>query len=661
MYHEEDEDMLQILDQKYQSIEIENEIKESALEENTSETQEIPAGTKEVMYDEDGDEDVLQIWDQKHQSIEIADEIKESALETISEGEETNLETQGNQEDKDILQIWDLKHQNIEVAEEIKEHAMEETTSETQEIPAGTQEVMCHEEDNDMLQILVQKHQNIEVADEFKEPALETISEGEENNLETQDIPAGNQEDQDMLQIWDQKRHNVEVEDEIKEPALEETTSETQEIPAGNQEVMYHEEDEDMLQILDQKHQNIEIEDENEEPVSEMPSEGGETNLETQGNQEDKDILQIWDQKCQSIEVEDDEIMETAMETPFQGEETNSETQEIPAGNQEVLCHEEDKDMLQMLDQKHQNIEFKDKNKYPAMEETTSETQELENLMLVSFHNNIESFDQEHVEEVFADSFERSQLLFFKEPACESINIQPYGELPSAEQNQTEDQPQEKMINIKDEAGSHLNEQPRFQTSVLIETKVHELDPGPNEEREVAQEVAQEVHAHSASTAPHMEVTNPSVHRGHRVTAALTNDGNSLFLLASRLEESLINYTTSSSERCMITDVLFNTLYSSHLHVFIHEQLDISICWGCFDFDFDFDKWLNEKLIVKSFISTALYTIQIVSKQLYINKQEDIINNEAKSFQLTIELFRSVLVVFRFDSVSADKLILIVF
>ncbi|XP_058600487.1 band 4.1-like protein 3b isoform X5 [Onychostoma macrolepis] len=485
-------------------------------------------------------EDLLQIWDQKHQSIEVEDEIKETAMETPSEREETSSQTQeipaGDQEDEDILQIWDQKCQSIEDAEEIKEPAIEETSSETHEIPAGTQEVMCNEEDDeDTLQILDQQHQSIESEDENKEPALESPSEGDETYLETQEIPAGNQEDEDIVQIWDQKHQIIEDEDEIKETAIEETSSETQEIPAGNQEVMCneeddedalqildqqhqsiesedenketaieetsseiqeipvgtqevmcHEEDEDMLQILDQKHQNIEIEDENKEPVSEMPSEGEETNLETQGNQEDKDILQTWDQKCQSIEDEDDEIMETAMETPFEGEETNSETQEIPAGNQEVLCHEEDKDMLQMLDQKHQNIEFKDKNKDPAMEETTSETQQQEN------HSNIESFDQEHVEEVFADSFERSQLLFFKEPVRESISIQP----------------QEKMINVKDEAGSscsYLNEQPWFQT------KVHELDPGPNEEKEVAQEVAQEVHAHSASTAPHVEQSEEAV------------------------------------------------------------------------------------------------------------------------------------------------------
>ncbi|XP_026111997.1 band 4.1-like protein 3, partial [Carassius auratus] len=43
-------------------------------------------------------------------------------------------------------------------------------------------------------------------------------------------------------------------------------------------------------------------------------------------------------------------------------------------------------------------------------------------------------------------------------------------------------------------------EQPRSQTSDLMETKVH-LDPGPNQEKEVAQEV----HEHRASTVPQVE------------------------------------------------------------------------------------------------------------------------------------------------------------
>uniref|UniRef100_A0A8C1S9B5 Erythrocyte membrane protein band 4.1-like 3b n=1 Tax=Cyprinus carpio TaxID=7962 RepID=A0A8C1S9B5_CYPCA len=158
-------------------------------------------------------------------------------------------------------------------------------------------------------------------------------------------------------------------------------------------------------------------------------------------------ILQFLDRKQQNIEVE---IKEMAMETPFEEEETNSETQEIPARNQEVMCHEEDEDMLQILDQKHQNIEFKDKNKDPAMEEATSETQPDVGV----FHNNIESFDQEHVEELYADSFECSQLLFFKEPAHESVNIHPYREFPSSGQNQMEVRPQEQMISVKDEAVS---------------------------------------------------------------------------------------------------------------------------------------------------------------------------------------------------------------
>ncbi|XP_016086470.1 band 4.1-like protein 3 [Sinocyclocheilus grahami] len=508
MCHEdddEDEDMLQILDQKHQSIEVEDEIKETSMEipskeeETNSQTQEIPAANQE-------DKDILQIWDQKHQNIEVEDEIKETSMEIPSKEEETNSETQeipaANQEDEDLLQIWDQKHQNIEVEYKNKEPALEETTYENQEIPTGNQEVMCHGEDTmveDMLQIWDQKHQNIEVEEEIKETPMESPSKGEETSSETQEIPAGNQEDKDILQVLNQKHQNIETENEIKESALEETTSKTQEILTGTQEVMCHEdddEDEDMLQILDQKHQSIEVEDEIKEPALETPSEREETNLETQeipaGNQ-DENILQIWDQKHQNIEVKD----ETAME------EITSEAQEIPAGNQ-------DENMLQIWDQKQQISEFENKNKEPAMEETTYETQELENEMLVSFHNNnIESFDQE---QVFSDSFELSQLLFFnqEEPADESINVQPYGEFPlymksvsSTAQNQMEDQPQEMMINDKDEEASscsHLSEQPRFQTSDLMETNVHELDPGPNQEKEVAQEIK-----HSASTAPRME------------------------------------------------------------------------------------------------------------------------------------------------------------
>ncbi|KTF81602.1 hypothetical protein cypCar_00046134, partial [Cyprinus carpio] len=280
--HEEDtmdEDMLQILDQKHQNIKVEDEINETSMkspskgEEANSETQEIPAANQE-------DEDMLQIWDQKHQSIKSEDEKKEPALEMPSEGEETNLETQetlaGNQEDEDILQIWDQKHQSVEVKDET---AMDEITSEAQEIPAGTQEVMCHEEVKDMLQILDQEHQNIEVEDEIKESALE------EPSSETQEILTGTQEamcHEDMLQILDQK--HPQVGDENKEPALEtpsereETNLETQEIPAGNQKVMCHEEDKDMHQIWDQKHQisysrvfSVFVDQQSEEALKDVP------------------------------------------------------------------------------------------------------------------------------------------------------------------------------------------------------------------------------------------------------------------------------------------------------------------------------------------------------------------------------------------------------
>ncbi|KAL0201917.1 hypothetical protein M9458_005104, partial [Cirrhinus mrigala] len=574
MHHEDEEGMLHIWHQKHQNIEFEDENKELTMKETTSETQEVPARNQKVMcHEEDNmDEDVLQIWDQNNQSFEVEDEIKETAMKTPSEKEETNPETQeipaGNQkvtrreEDKDMLEIWDEKLQSIEFRDENKDFTMEENTLETLEIPARNQEVMYHEEDTmdeDKRQIWDQNHQNIEFEDKNQEFTME------ENTLETQEIPARNQEvmyheedtmDEEKHQIWDQNHQNIEVKDEIKETAMEtpsekeETNPETQEIPAGNQE------DQDMLQIWDQKLQNIEFEDKNKELTME------ETTLETQeiparnqnvmDHEEDEDMLQIWGQKCQMIEVEG-EINDTAMESSCEGEETNLETQENPARNQE------DEDLLQIWDQKHQSNEFQDENKERAMEETTSETQQRENLMLGNemLRNNIESFVEECIEEAFADLFKCPQLLFFnkEEPVDKSINVQPYGEFPlyiksvsSAEQNQMEDQPQDESCF----SCSYLNEQSRFQTSVLTETKVHELNPGPNGKKEVAQEIKQEVHERSASPVPHMEVTNPSVHRGHRVTAALTNDGNSLFLLASRLEVfdrslmSVINYTSSS-------------------------------------------------------------------------------------------------------------------
>ncbi|XP_051719824.1 band 4.1-like protein 3b isoform X2 [Ctenopharyngodon idella] len=434
---------------------------------------------------------------------------------------------------EDFLQIWDPKRQCIEVEDENKETSMEETTSETQEIPAGKQQVICHEEDEDLLQIWDQKNQSIEVKDENKETAMETPSGGEETSSETQEINAGNQEvifheeDEDLLQIWDRKHQSIEVEDENRENVMEtpsggeETSSETQEINAGNQEVIFHEEDEDLLQIWDRKHQSIEVEDENRENVMETPSGGEETTSETQeipaGNQEficheeDEDLLQIWDPKCQSIEVED-EIKETAME------ETTSETQEIPAGNQEFICPEEDEDLLQIWDPKHQSIEVEHENKETAMEtpsggeETTSETQEKEKLMLenemsVLFHNSIESFDQGRFDEAFGDTFNCSHLLFFNEED-ESINLETQYCGESTEQNQIEDQPQEKTINVEDKADpscSQVDKQSAFQTSVLVKTKVsscqneeNELVSGPHEEQEVAsQEIKQEVHEHT--------------------------------------------------------------------------------------------------------------------------------------------------------------------
>ncbi|XP_067218230.1 band 4.1-like protein 3b isoform X13 [Chanodichthys erythropterus] len=389
---------------------------------------------------------------------------------------------------EDFLQIWDPKHQCIEVEDENKETSMEETTTKAQEIPAGNQEFICHEEDEDLLQIWDPKCQSIKVEDEIKEIVMETPSGGEKNSSETQEIPFGNQEvicheeDEDLLQIWDPKCQSIKVEDEIKETAMEETTSETQDISAGNQEVIFHEEDEDLLQIWDPKRQIIEVEDENRENVMETPS-GGEIN-------------------------------------------SSSGTQEIPAGNQEVIFHEEDEDLQQMWDQKHQSIEVEIKE--TAMETpsggegTTSEAQEEENLMLenemsVVFHSSMESFDQERFDEAFGDPFNRSQLLFCNEED-EAINLatQYYGEFPlymtsdsSTEQNQIEDQPEEKTINVEDEddpSCSRVHEQSAFQ--VLMKTKVwscqneedeeNELVSGPHGEQEVAlQEIKQEVHEHT--------------------------------------------------------------------------------------------------------------------------------------------------------------------
>ncbi|XP_052391379.1 band 4.1-like protein 3 isoform X6 [Carassius gibelio] len=510
--NQDDEDLLQIRDQKRQIIEVKDEIKETAFEEPSSKTQEITTGTQVMCHEEDdNDEDMLQILDQKHQSIKFEDVKKKSALEMSSEGEETNLETQDtlagtqevicHEEDKDLLQIWDQKHQNIEAEDKNKEPAMEETTYESQEFHTGNQEVMCHEEDEDMLQVFYQKHQSIKSEDEKKEPAMEMSSEGEETNLETQETPSGIK-DEDLLQIWDQKHQSVEVEDET---AMDEITSEAQEIPAGTQEEMCNEEDEDLLQIWDQKHQNIQVEDEIKETALEEPS--SETQEIPTGTQEEmclEDTLQILDQKHQMIEV-GYENKEPVLKTPSEREETILETQVIPAGNQKVVCHGEhamNEDMLHICDQKDQISAFEDKNK----------------------------------EHVISDSFELSQLFNEEEPEDESISAGAYGEFPlymksvsSTLHNQMEDQPQEMMIHAKDEEASscfHSSEQPRSQTSDLMETKVH-LDPGPNQEKEVAQEV----HEHKASTVPQIEVANPRVHWGHRVTSALTNNGNSLSLL----------------------------------------------------------------------------------------------------------------------------------
>lgn len=84
------------------------------------ETQEIFAGTKDAMYHEDSDEDkdVLQIWDQKHRSIEVEDETETALEETSSQTQEIPA---GDQEDQDMLLIWDQKHQSIEDAYEIKD------------------------------------------------------------------------------------------------------------------------------------------------------------------------------------------------------------------------------------------------------------------------------------------------------------------------------------------------------------------------------------------------------------------------------------------------------------------------------------------------------------------------------------------------------------
>uniref|UniRef100_A0A9J7WWU2 Erythrocyte membrane protein band 4.1-like 3b n=1 Tax=Cyprinus carpio carpio TaxID=630221 RepID=A0A9J7WWU2_CYPCA len=533
--HEEDtmdEDMLQILDQKHQNIKVEDEINETSMkspskgEEANSETQEIPAANQE-------DEDMLQIWDQKHQSIKSEDEKKEPALEMPSEGEETNLETQetlaGNQEDEDILQIWDQKHQSVEVKDET---AMDEITSEAQEIPAGTQEVMCHEEVKDMLQILDQEHQNIEVEDEIKESALE------EPSSETQEILTGTQEamcHEDMLQILDQK--HPQVGDENKEPALEtpsereETNLETQEIPAGNQEVMCHEEDKDMLQIWDQEHQNIEVEDEIKETAMESPFEEEETNSETQENE---DMLQICDQKHQCVEIEN-EIKESALEEP------SSETQEILTGTQEAMCHE---DMLQILDQKHQIIEVGDENKEPALEtpseskETNLETQEIpagnQKVMCHEEDKDMHQiWDQKHQISEFEDKNEEQLFSCF-----------------------------------------HLSKQPRFQTSDLMETKVHEQDPGTHQEKEVEQEIKQEVHDHSASTVPQMEQSEEAlkdVPVVHTETKTITyesaeveagGDSDAGVLLSAQTITSENNSTTSTTH---ITKTVKDGVSETHI------------------------------------------------------------------------------------------------
>ncbi|XP_077096568.1 uncharacterized protein LOC143748429 isoform X2 [Siphateles boraxobius] len=529
--HEENEDLLQIWDLKNQSIEV-KEIKEIAMEETTRETPEILARIPEIFYHEK-DEDLFHIWDPKRQSFEIEDENKETAMETPSGGEVTGSETQEipariqevtcHEENENLLQIWDLKNQSIEV-KEIKEIAMEENTRETPEILTRIPEIFYHEKDEDLFHIWDPKRQSFEIEDENKETAME------ETSGETQDIPVGiaevmccEDDDEDLLQISDPKRQSIEV--EIKETAMEtpsvgeETSSETQEIPARIQEVTCHEENENLVQIWDFKSQNIEVKEIKEIAMEETTRGIPAGITETIYHEENEDVFHIWDPKHQSIEIED-ENKETAMETPSGGEETGSETQEIPARIQEVTCHEENEDLLQIWDLKNQSIEVKE-IKETAMEETTRETQEQnENEMSALFHNRIESFesfDQERSDEAFGETFNRSQLLFFNEED-ESINLetQYYGEFPlymTSEQNKTEDQPQAKTNGGKDE-----DEQSKFQTSDIVTTKAlsgqnaedeeNELVSGSHEEQEVEvslQEVKQEVHEQTVEDQPSEE------------------------------------------------------------------------------------------------------------------------------------------------------------
>ncbi|XP_051554563.1 band 4.1-like protein 3 isoform X2 [Myxocyprinus asiaticus] len=527
------------------------------------------------------DERTAQIWDNEHQNIEFEEEIKETVMDTPFVREETQDEEENvNSNEMSVLfndsiensgQGWVHEvvgniekfnyspHLEFNEEEPVEERIILETQFERQ---------LCGEMDKQTVQIWDQEHQRIEFAEEIEETEMDTPLGRAETSSVTQDkeeiLENVNSNDKSVLSYDNVKNFDEEcIDDTVGDSEKlnypqhldfneEKLVEETSILETQVERQICVEMDVQTVQIWDQEHQRIELAEEIMETEMDIPLGRKETSSESQDGEE---LLENVNSEMSvlsydNFENSDQEWVDEVVggcekfnypqhldfnEVDPEEEPIILETQVVRQPCEEMVEHTEP-----IWYQEHQGIEENEIDTSFGREETSSETQDEEemlknvnsNEMTVLSYDNVENSDQDWVDEVVEDSvkFKYPQELDFneEEPVEELIILetqvvrQPCGEftlhtkyVSLSEVNERAAQPQEKTVYFEDKAfplPTHLDEQSRCQKSRIMcknEEEGSELDCGPNKEEDIQEVDEVKLEVHTSSTVPPLESEEP--------------------------------------------------------------------------------------------------------------------------------------------------------
>ncbi|XP_051557431.1 band 4.1-like protein 3 isoform X1 [Myxocyprinus asiaticus] len=509
------------------------------------------------------DEQTVQIWHERHQMF--AEEIEETEIDTPLGREETFSETQDweellenvNSNEMPGLSYDKLENSNQELVDEaigdIEKFNYSQHFDLNEEEPVEEPIILETQFERQTVQIWDHEHQRIEFAEEIEETEMDT--------------PLGREETFSETQVWEELLENVNSNEMpgLSYDKLENSKQELVDESVGDSEKLNYSQHFDLneeepveepiiletqferqtVQIWDHEHQRIEFAEEIEETEMDTPLGREETFSETQVWEEllenvnsnempglSYDKLENSNQKLVDESVGDSEKLNYYQHLDLNEEEPVEEPIILETQVLRQPCEELVEHTVLIWDQKHQGIEVEGEIEgteivtFVGGEETSLVTQDeemLENVnsneMLDLFHDSIENFNQEWVDEVVGD-IDKLDLNDEEHIILESqVVSQPCGEftlntkfISLSEWNKRADQPQEEIAYFEDKAfplPTHLDEQSSCQKSNVTykkeEEEGSELDCGTNKEEDIQEvnEVNQEVH--KSSTLPPLE------------------------------------------------------------------------------------------------------------------------------------------------------------